>query len=474
MSPFRLTIFVIVALFGLLFGAFLVAPSYKKEFKRVEINGASLLVEVASNADLRRIGLSGRGELGENSGMLFMFDRVDIYDFWMKDMKFPLDIIWIKNNKVADLEESVPPPPVGAPDASLPVYKPEAPADLVLEVKAGFAQKNQVRIGDEVKMFSSFLGETRPNFASQNLGGFATLPSGGSLENFRPPGFEYFIETLRRLPAQGKNFKIERVLSRNSAYQKFLISYKSANFKVSGVMNVPMGNPPSGGWPVIILNHGLIHPSVYVPGRGSKREQDFFTRHGYVTIHPDYRGLGFSSPAPYPISEHDFYVGYTEDVVDLIDALKKLNSGLLDVKRIGMWGHSMGGGIAARVMVLRPEVRAFVFFAPISAEVEDNFYELPQKEVARLRQIYGGEGAEVYKKMSPLTYFADVSSPVQLHHGTEDKDVPIEFSEKMFATLKQYNKKAEFFKYPGEGHEFGDGWALAAERALQFFDRYVK
>lgn len=471
MSAFRLTIFAVIALFGLLFGAFLVAPSYKKEFRRVDINGTSLLAEVAANTDARRIGLSERDSIGTNSGMLFVFDREDIYDFWMKDMKFPLDIIWIKNNKVADLEENVPPPLAGAPDSSLPVYKPEAAADLVLEVKAGFAGKNQIKIGDEVKIFSSFL-ETAKQSGQASLA--VPFPSDGSLENFRPPGFEYFIETLRQTPAQGKNFRIERVLSRNSVYQKFLISYKSGDFKVSGVMNVPLGDPPSGGWPVIILNHGLIHPSVYVPGRGSKREQDFFTRRGYVTIHPDYRGLGFSSPAPYPIAEHDFYVGYTEDVVNLIDALKKLNSSLLDVKRIGMWGHSMGGGIAARVMVLRPEVRAFVLFAPISAEVEDNFYELPKKEVTRLRKIYGSEGAEAYKKMSPLTYFADVSSPVQLHHGDADKDVPIEFSEKMFAALKQYDKKAEFFTYPGEGHEFGDGWTLAAERALQFFDRYVK
>lgn len=437
----------------------------------MEINGASLLVEVAASSDLRRLGLSGRDGLGENSGMLFVFDREDIYDFWMKDMKFPLDIIWIKNNKVADLEENVPSPLAGAPDASLPVYKPEAPADLVLEVKAGFAGKNQIKIGDEVKILSSFL-ETRKQSGRASLA--APFPSDSSWESSRLSGFEYFIETLRQTPAQGKNFKVDRVLFRNSVYQKFLISYESADFKVSGVMNVPLLDPPSGGWPVIILNHGLIHPSVYFPGRGSKREQDFFARRGYVTIHPDYRGLGFSSPAPYPISEHDFYVGYTEDVVNLIDALKKLNSSLLDVQRIGMWGHSMGGGIAARVTVLRPEVRAFVLFAPISAEVEANFYELPKKEVARLRKIYGSEGAEAYKKMSPLTYFVDISSPVQLHHGDADKDVPIEFSEKIFAALKQYNKKTEFFKYPGEGHEFGEGWALAAERALQFFDRYVK
>src|SRR3989344_6701349 len=93
MSAFRLTIFIIIALFGLFFGAFLVAPSYQKEFRTVGINGASIFAEVVASADARRLGLSGREGMGANSGMLFVFDQAGLYDFWMKDMKFPLDII---------------------------------------------------------------------------------------------------------------------------------------------------------------------------------------------------------------------------------------------------------------------------------------------------------------------------------------------------------------------------------------------
>ncbi len=480
MPTIRLTIFSFLALLGVIFGASLVTSSYQKEFRRVEINGALIVAEVAADADARRLGLSGKENLAISSGMLFVFEHSDYYGIWMKGMKFPIDIIWIKNNQVVDLEENVLPSAAGTADNLLPVYRPEALADLVLETKAGFAKRNYIRIGDEVKIFSSFTGEK--SVAGENPIPLATRPPEqlfiASPPSPPPAGSEFFIENLRKKSAQGGDFKIEKELERNSAYQKFLLSYKSGDLKISGIMNVPLGEPPPDGFPILILNHGLIYPNIYFPGRGSKREQDFFARHGYVTIHPDYRGLGNSSPAPFPILEHDFYVGYTEDVVNLIDSLKKLPPKLLDIrldaKKIGMWGHSMGGGIAARVMVLRPEVRAFVLFAPISAEVEDNFYELSKKETARLRGIYGEKGAEVYKKMSPLTYFADVSSPVQLHHGTADKDVPLNFSEKMFAALKKYDKKAEFFKYSGEGHEFGDGWRLAAERALQFFDHYVK
>ena len=158
----------------------------------------------------------------------------------------------------------------------------------------------------------------------------------------------------------------------------------------------------------------------------------------------------------------------------LVDAVKESSLDFLDGNRIGMWGHSMGGGIASRVMVLSRDIRAYVLFAPISADAEDNFYELAPEEVARLRATYGPVGDPAYQNISPLAYFSDVEAPVQLHHGIGDDAVPIGFSEKMFAALRRYDKKAELFTYPGEKHEFAGAWPLAASRALQFFDKYVK
>jgi len=244
------------------------------------------------------------------------------------------------------------------------------------------------------------------------------------------------------------------------------------------------------------LNHGLIYPGIYFSGRGSKREQDFFARRGYVTIHPDYRGYSSLTPLAADASpdapqiaaiawpwyganpafpeHHDFYEGYAKDVLALMDALKKQKPAIIDTARIGMWGHSMGGGIAARVMVRTHDVRAYVLFAPISADAEDNFYELTANETEWLRETYGGAGDPAYRRMSPIAYFGDVGAPVQLHHGLADTEVPPAFSRKMFAALTQNNKKAELFTYPGEQHEFAGAWPLAAGRALQFFDQYVK
>lgn len=462
MSVFRLTIFIIIAVFALVLGVLFALPAYRKEFARAEIRGVAILAEVASSPNARAKGLSGRNDLSGLEGMLFLFNAEGYHAIWMKDMRFSIDILWLRRGRVVDMEEAVPVPPPATDNAFLPVYRPDVPDEYVLELKAGTAKKYDIRIGDEVKIFFNDGRIVNAAAAAKNSESPPSL------------GEEFFIDTLRANPVRGSNFKIESRLSANEDYEKFAVSYKADDLTISGIMNVPKETPPQGGFPVLILNHGLIHPSIYYSGRGSKREQDFFARHGYVTIHPDYRGLASSSP--YNPGHHDFYVGYTRDLLALIDALKKFKSGLIDVSRMGMWGHSMGGGMAERVMVLTDDIRAYVLFAPISADAEDNFYELSPQEVKWLRETYGtgDAGRAIYDKISPLTYFADVSSPVQIHHGTADKDVPIEFSQKIFESLKNYGKKVEFFTYYGEGHEFGDAWPTAAERALQFFDRYVK
>ena len=463
--------FGVVSLLALVAGVLFAFPIYYKDFVVVEINNASMLAEVAGNAQARQKGLGGRDDLPKSGGMLFFFPSIDFHAIWMKDMRFPIDIFWIKDGTIVDLEENAPAPVARTDDSLLPVYQPDVAAEAILETRAGTARKYEIHIGDRVRIIrKGWLTLAR----EPHVEAYDEEASGNA--EIKPPskGSEYAIETIRRTPGTGKNFRMEEKVGQTDAYEKYKISYQSGDLTISGVMNVPLEPPPEGGFPTLILNHGLITPEIYFSGRGSKREQDFFARHGYVTIHPDYRGLASSSPNP--SVHHDFYAGYAEDVMNLIDAVKELGADFIDVNRLGLWGHSMGGGIAARVMVVRPEIRAYVLFAPISADVEENFYELSEDELAWLESEYGSESEAkvIYEKISPLSYFKDVSAPVQLHHGTADTAVPIHFSEEMYAALVKNGKKAEFFVYPGQKHEFIEDWPLASERALQFFDHYVK
>lgn len=123
-----------------------------KKFIQIEIGGKTLLAEVASSPHERSVGLSDRKNLADFGGMIFLFDHPNRYAFWMKDMRFPIDIFWVRDGTIVDLEEYVPTPLVKAPDFLLPRYEPDVAADTVLETKAGFASRNNIRIGDNIKL----------------------------------------------------------------------------------------------------------------------------------------------------------------------------------------------------------------------------------------------------------------------------------------------------------------------------------
>lgn len=104
---------------------------------QVTLAGTELQVEVANSFERRAQGLSGRAELPAGHGMLFPYSRPDRYGFWMHGMRFDIDIVWIRGGQVVDVTSRAP-HRVAPP---LPVYRPREPADLVLEVPAGTAER---------------------------------------------------------------------------------------------------------------------------------------------------------------------------------------------------------------------------------------------------------------------------------------------------------------------------------------------
>jgi uncharacterized membrane protein (UPF0127 family) len=114
----------------------------------VQIGGNKIDVEIAKSSAARIAGLSWRKSLDENSGMLFALGTPNYYAFWMKDMLFPIDIIWIADDQVVDISKNLPVPQGNNP----PSYSPAEPANYVLEVNAGYADRYGIKIGDKVQM----------------------------------------------------------------------------------------------------------------------------------------------------------------------------------------------------------------------------------------------------------------------------------------------------------------------------------
>jgi uncharacterized protein len=139
--PFIVALFVVIAFryyisrpnFGLPHGSFLVGD---KNFE----------VEIASTIISRVRGLSNRDRLKDNQGMLFIFPQPAMQTFWMKDMRFSIDMVWIRDGKVVDVTRGAPQPPAGVADWNLPRFSPSSPVDMVLEVSAG--QAEEIKIGD--------------------------------------------------------------------------------------------------------------------------------------------------------------------------------------------------------------------------------------------------------------------------------------------------------------------------------------
>ncbi|MBI4119130.1 MAG: alpha/beta fold hydrolase [Parcubacteria group bacterium] len=273
----------------------------------------------------------------------------------------------------------------------------------------------------------------------------------------------------------GRELKLGPVLAKNEFYTRYFITYQSGDLTISGIMNLPHG---AGPFPVLILNHGYIDTAVYTNGRGLKREQDYLARRGYAVLHSDYRNHAFSSKDPE--ADMKFRLGYVEDVINAVYAVKNSNMASLNKEKIGMLGHSMGGGIAINVLVTQPDlVKAAVLLAPVSADWKDNFEkwgdnraELTQKLIA----VYGEPetNLEFWNNISAINFLDKIASPVMIHHGDRDEAVPITWSDKLAARLKENQKDVTYYTYAGEPHEFALAWNTVMQRTADFFDLYLK
>lgn len=285
----------------------------------------------------------------------------------------------------------------------------------------------------------------------------------------------FSIPAYRQKEYDGREFTVGETLEDNSAYTRSAITYKSGDLTISGIMNMPKGTPPEGGFPVLFLNHGFIDPAVYTTGRGLKREQDYLARRGYVVVHSDYRNHAFSDKDPDADVELRF--GYVEDVINGVLAFKQAKLANVNVNKVGMLGHSMGGGITLSVLVIKPElVQAAALFAPVSSDQRENFERWLSRRpetAERITALFGSpeENPEFWDDVSPMTFLSDTKAPVQLHHGTKDESVPVEWSDRLEQMLKEKEKPVEYYRYSGEAHEFINAWPMVMERTVTFFNK---
>ncbi len=295
------------------------------------------------------------------------------------------------------------------------------------------------------------------------------------------------IERMRLEAYPGSDITIEETLEPGANYDRYLASYLSEGNKIYALLTVPRGDMPASGWPVVVFNHGYIPPAQYRTTERYVAYVDGFARNGYIVFRSDYRGHGssegeatggYGSPA------------YTIDVLNAVTALKNYPSA--DPDRIGMWGHSMGGHITLRSMVVTGDIKAGVIWAGVVASYPDliarwrrpnnDIFPTPDPNSRRGRwrrelfELHGSpeENPEFWASISPTAYLADLSGPIQLHHGTADDSVPAEFSETVAAQMEEAGLPVELYIYDGDNHNLSVNFSTAMQRSIEFFDAHVK
>ncbi len=275
---------------------------------------------------------------------------------------------------------------------------------------------------------------------------------------------------------EGSGLTISEILASNEFYTRYSIHYFSNGLRITGIMNIPVGDGP---FPLLILNHGYIARSVYTQGRGLKREQDYLARAGFAVLHTDYRGHAGSDESPMTENVYDGNLEYAMDSANAILAVQDAALPRIDAEHIGMLGHSLGGGVTLAVLTGRPDlVDAAVLYAPIHANVWENFSRWREKrpEGDRTLIAYGTpeENPSFWNALSPQTHLSDIEAPILLFQGGRDADVPEEWSDTLAANLRHQGKDVTYSKYPTEGHEFIREWPSFMEKTAAFFREHLR
>jgi dipeptidyl aminopeptidase/acylaminoacyl peptidase len=260
-----------------------------------------------------------------------------------------------------------------------------------------------------------------------------------------PPYPKYSIESLRLRSYVGGQLQLGAVVGSGYGWVRRQVTWPSGGQTMTGLIQLPNGPGP---FPVVIVNHGFVPVGEYYEGQDTTKYADTLSSHGFITLAPNYPGYLGSGPGETDVPS---IVATAISVIDLVSSVRTLPQA--DPSRIGMIGHSNGGGVGLLVMVIDPRVHAYVLFAPVSSDMADN----ARRWWARRPESVGPLGDPdanplAYSFISPRNYFAPAGPPTLILQGTVDDNIPIEWTQATVAALAAKQVKVELVTFPGQGH----------------------
>jgi dipeptidyl aminopeptidase/acylaminoacyl peptidase len=309
-------------------------------------------------------------------------------------------------------------------------------------------------------------------------------PTGTLIPTATPIPDPMSIQYMRAGSYPGSDILIEAELDRGWNYRRYYAWYESEGLRIYGLLTIPETEMPEGGFPAIVFNHGYIPPNVYRTTERYIAYVDRIASAGYVVFRIDYRGHDRSEGEA---SGAYGSPGYTIDVLNAVASIKRHPQ--VNPEKIGMWGHSMGGYLTLRSMVITKDIKVGVIWAGVVASYPDMVYNwrrtgsfTPSPSSTgrgwRTRWIdqYGTpeQNPDFWAAVSANTYVRELSGPLQLHHGTNDEDVPLAFSIRLAEEVRAVSGVADLYTYEGDNHNISQYFTIAMDRTIAFYDQYLK
>lgn len=288
------------------------------------------------------------------------------------------------------------------------------------------------------------------------------------------PLLQYSFTNLKNTPGVPSQIALTSILDEQPEYASYLFTYQTQGKTMSGQLNVPTTATPSAGFPVILMLRGYVDPSIYQTGVGTMNAAAVFAKNGYITLAPDFLGYGSSDPpAANPITER---LEKPRHLLDLLASTASLK--VTDPGRLGIWAHSNGGQIAISLLEITGRSIPTTLWAPVTkpfpysilyyTDESDDQGKALRKEIANFETSY-----DVFD-YSIDRYYDWLNAPLQLHQGSADDAVPLDWSTEFVDTLEELDKDITYFTYPGSDHNLRPAWDTAIARDLEFFAEHFK
>ncbi|HVA96034.1 MAG TPA: alpha/beta fold hydrolase [Candidatus Acidoferrales bacterium] len=325
------------------------------------------------------------------------------------------------------------------------------------------------------------------------------------------------IPYLRKQTYKSKLGSLQQI-AKNADYTSYLTSYPSDGLTINGLLTVPVGIPPTGGWPAIVFVHGYIPPKTYTTTGNYTDYVDYLARNGFVVFKIDLRGNGDSQGQP---AGAYYSAGYVVDTLNAYAALQSAHpvptatskekikaataSGAVDDSHneqqmvdvnpvhIGLWGHSMAGNVVMRAWAAEPDIPAVVIWSGagytytdlVKYKLNDPSYQPSPsssnsanvKLRQQLQKLYGSPDLSkpFWHDMAPTSFLGDLQGAIQIDQAQDDAVVNIGYNRDLMKLFDATSVPHTMYEYPTGGHNIsGTSFTQAMQHTVEFYKQYLE